>query len=588
MSKRRDLSGAVKSFSSMQKHMTESETSEEELSISSDPRRDSSEVERSPQHRSKQQQSYGTSDAPAQRKDKKRTTDEEIAQRYSNALEEEQKLQNKRARRVVTPLSSTQLITGLVKIMHDFPTTTAQCQKGKEAAYAANLIKTYKAFCHELIPNASFLDAIAKIDSLGGKKDVKLCLQHMRDQHRDSVLGKILGQSTREKILQEKNGIRNDIDGKPTVESHRMNQEGEKDDDDENEANLADVTDVTQRADEQHPNIEETGKKVDNDWGNDSDNEEKENEAVFGETEITSLRIKRRVLHDSDTEEEEMTFDGITEVSEGNRASTSLLHEAVQFECSSVEQADSEKKLDSHAYNLHVEGNESGGMESTRNSPAEVGEQVQWTSAADSSSDRPLEKMVASSEHNVLNNDEQVNHDNRDHKINNNRHITSSTSVEHNEAASTKTYYSNNSNSIKAGIEENYTQSSMIIQDNILEDSEALVFDGTQSSIPVGVNNSVESIFILAQTQSQSDTVMFSSEEVPTQLASQLEAENCFTELAVVSNNRNSDTTVEETPTQLMDSQEEMVVDHELMEDHPNSESPTQIINSQFYATENY
>jgi hypothetical protein len=45
---------------------------------------------------------------------------------------------------------------------------------------------------------------------------------------------------------------------------------------------------------------------------------------------------------------------------------------------------------------------------------------------------------------------------------------------------------------------------------------------------------------------------------------------------------------VEETPTQLMDSQEEMIVDPELMKDQPNGESPTQILNSQFYATENY
>lgn len=571
----------------MRNQMTEGETSEEELSISSDPRRDSVEVHRSlrdngiPQHRSKQQQSSGTSDAAAQRKGKKRTTDEEIAQRYSNALEEEQKLQNKRARRVVTPLSSTQLITGLVKIMHDFPTTTpaAQCQKGKEAAYAANLMKAYKAFCHELIPNASFLDAIAKIDSLGGKKDVKLCLQQMRDQHRDSVLGRILGQSTREKILQEKNGNRNDIDGKTSVESHWINQEGEKDNDEENEANLADVADATQRADKQLPYIEETGKKLDTNWGNDSDNEEEKNEAVLDDTEIASMRIKRRVLHDIDTEEEEMTFDGITEVLEGNHASTSLLHEAVQLECSSVEQADSEKKLDSQRYNLHVDGNESAGVESTRNSPVE--KQVP-------SSGRPLEKTVASSENNLLNDDEQINHDSRDHKINNNRHITSSTSGENNEAASTETFNSENSSSIKARSEENYTQSSMIIQDVILEDSEALVWDGTQSSISSRVNNSAESIFLLAQTQSQSDTMMLSSEEVPTQLASQSEAENCFTGPAVISSNRNTNTTVEETPTQLIDSQEEIIVDHELMEDHPNSESPTQIINSQFFATENY
>jgi len=580
MSRRRDLSGNVKSksFSSMQKNMTESETSDEELSISSDPRRDSAEVKISndpslrdhgiQRQQSKQQQQSNGSEAAAKRKGKKKATDEEIAQRYSNALEEEQK--NKRARRVVVPpLSSTQLITGLVKTMHDFPTSlTAQCHKGKEAAYTANLIKAYKAFCHDLAPNASFLDTIAKIDSLGGKKDVKLCLQQMRDQHRDSVLDRILGQTTRERILKEKNGSRNDEDGKTTVDSHSMNDEGEKDDDGENEANLADVVDASQGVNEQPLSIDKTGEKVNNHGGNDIDVEEEENEAFFGETEISSMRVNRRVLHDSDTEEEEMTFDGTTEASEVNHTSTLLIHEADHFKCNSVEEKeelDSENKLDSQSYTINGEEKKSGIMESDKNCPVEVEEQAQCTSAAG-----------PSSEHNALIDDELMNRDTIDHENDNSKQMSSSTTVEINEDA------------IKARMEENYTQSSMIVQDVILEDSEALVLDGTQNSFSYGVNNSVESFFLLAQTQSQSETIMFSSEEVPTQLPSQLEAENCFTPPAVGRTNLNNNNTVEETPTQLMDSQEEMIVDPELMEGQPNGESPTQILNSQFYATENY
>jgi hypothetical protein len=432
----------------MQKKMTESDTSEEELSISSDPRRDSAEMKNSndPSLRdhgirrqgSKQQQSNG-SDAAAKRKSKKKSTDEEIAQRYSNALEEEQKLQNKRARRVVVPpLSSTQLITGLVKIMHDFPTTTltAQCQKGKEATYAANLIKAYKAFCHELAPNASFLDTIAKIDSLGGKKDVKLCLQQMRDQHRDSVLDRILGQPTRERILKEKNGTRNDEDGgKTTVDSHSMN-----DDDGENEANLADVVDASQEANEQPLGIDKTGEKVDNNWGNNIDIEEEDNEAIFGETEISSVRVNRRVLYDSDTEEEEMTFDGITEASEVNHTSTLLIHEADYFKCNSVEEKEeleSGNKLDSQPYTINDEENESRIMKSDKDSPVELEAKAQCNSAADPSYDSQTELSIASSEPNVLIGDEQINHDTIDHENDNNKQLSSSTTVEINEAVST-------------------------------------------------------------------------------------------------------------------------------------------------------
>lgn len=580
----RRTNNKVNASSTGRKSIVDNDTSEEELSVSSSARLNAAGDKNTSNHRAKQQ-----SNGSNEEKKKKITTDEEIAKRYSNALEDEQKQQNKRARRIVTPLSTTQLMTGLVKIVHDFPTRYnlgSQHQKGKEPAYAAMLIQAYKNICHELAPNVSFIDAIAKIESLGGKKDVKLCLQQMRDQQRDAVLDKIIGQAARERILQDKRGSSNDGDDEAYVDSNMKNPEEEGE---EIEADLGDVVDASQRANYQPLDVDEAEKTENFDVNHmarensfaskaySHPDEEEENEANFDELEIASTNV-----HHSNHEE---------------------------IETDAVKKIASSKKVDPQPFSNDEENNAAfKEVESVTNNQKEVGEQIICSSTSEPSSERrscedPTSAAAISSKENSAGIEQFEPLENDDYEPMKNKHNQSIIGVE-NEVISSR-----NLNYTDSGVnrpEEGSFEDRSSSQDNardVLEDSEALVLDGTQEEMTYddGANNSPETIFNLAQTQtneaSQPETIFFSSEEVPTQLASQVEntQNNHYCTQPLMEYNsawqkglsqNNVAASPQESSTQSVNSQEERA-DPEL--DGPQGmESPTQIVNSQFFATQNY
>jgi hypothetical protein len=603
----RRTNNKVNASSTGRKSIVDNDTSEEELSVSSSARLDAAGDKNTSNHRAKQQ-----SNGSNEKKKKKITTDEEIAKRYSNALEDEEKQQNKRARRVVTPLSTTQLMTGLVKIVHDFPTRYnlgSQHQKGKEPAYAAMLIQAYKNICHELAPNVSFIDAIAKIESLGGKKDVKLCLQQMRDQQRDAVLDKIIGQAARERILQDKRGSSNDGDDEAYVDSNMKNPEEEGE---EIEADLADVVDASQRANYQPLDVDEAEKTENFDVNHmarensfaskaySHPDEEEENEANFDELEIASTNVDNPVLTDVE--------DGIEKASDCNENSHHSNLE--EIEVYAVEKVISSKQVDSQPFSNDEENNAAfEQVKSFTNNGKEVGEQIICSSTSEPSSERRSceDSTSAAAENRTENNAgieqfETLENDNSEPMKN--KHSQSITGVEN------EVFSNRNSNYTDRGVnrpEEGSFEDRSSSQDNsrdvILEDSEALVLDGTQEDMTYDVraNNSFETILNLAQTQtneaSQPETIFFSSEEVPTQLASQVEntQNNYYCTQQVMAydsawqkelSQNNTAESPEESSTQLVNSQEERA--NPELNGQQSMESPTQIVNSQFFATQNY
>eukprot|EP00978_Attheya_sp_CCMP212_P025646 scaffold82870_cov48-Attheya_sp.AAC.2 len=117
----------------------------------------------------------------------------------------------KRSRPTLTPthLMGTK---GLLRVRNEFPSqlkyrVPTNNTKGRDllaaASYGRLLVGSYRNFCHNLFPGLAFEDTLTRIESFGGKKEVKAYVQNMRDDVRKDHLEKIYGKERAEKMLQE-------------------------------------------------------------------------------------------------------------------------------------------------------------------------------------------------------------------------------------------------------------------------------------------------------------------------------------------------------------------------------------------------
>ena len=485
---------------------------------------------------------------------RKLTTDEEIANKYSNAMEDEP---TKKTRRVlVTPLSSTQLLTGLTKLFHsDFPTLS---QKGQEPAYIARVMQAYQAICYDMAPNMSFLDTISKIDSLGGKKEVKLYLQHMREEQRNQVLDKLIGSIARERILQDttritSNNVTNDD---PPSTIHEESNDNETD-------NAA--------MDASPPN---SLPKVHSSPVNDDDDEE--NEADFDDLK-TSPTTSKDAQSNKDQETKEVDLEDTS--IESNNLTTAHVVQATTTTNSPFDSDEEEKEAEFNeeetAPTIHSfleKENEVADLETINDLPpskaVELDEAVRakvhsHSDNDDEMGDEEKEAHLKEAEtapdvqvHSDWNKDEEADRDNGDKveaTIENDAATSQIDQMEDNKMEDTEAFMGGIVDRMEDDRMED-TRESGIVEE---ADSEALVFDVSQEQI------------YLAQTQqtkqSESDVFLFSSEEFPTQLfygSSQFNPEFL--------------STPKDTPTQLADSTNE-----------DDSETPTQLANSQYFMTQN-
>eukprot|EP00550_Attheya_septentrionalis_P006587 CAMPEP_0198289340 /NCGR_PEP_ID=MMETSP1449-20131203/7553_1 /TAXON_ID=420275 /ORGANISM="Attheya septentrionalis, Strain CCMP2084" /LENGTH=554 /DNA_ID=CAMNT_0043987649 /DNA_START=80 /DNA_END=1744 /DNA_ORIENTATION=- len=117
----------------------------------------------------------------------------------------------KRSRPTLTPthLMGTK---GLLRVRNEFPSqlkyrVPTNNTKGRDllaaASYGRLLVGAYRNFCHNLFPGLAFEDTLTRIESFGGKKEVKAYVQNMRDDVRKDHLEKIYGKERAGKMLQE-------------------------------------------------------------------------------------------------------------------------------------------------------------------------------------------------------------------------------------------------------------------------------------------------------------------------------------------------------------------------------------------------
>ena len=134
----------------------------------------------------------------------KQELDEEIANKYSTEQEKNTKKPRTKSYLCLTPAQLTSN-DGLIRILHEFPTQLSNFyqpgRKGQEPMYATQLIKAYTKLCRDLAPQLAFTDALAKIDNLGSKKEVRVYLQQMRDNQRNNILDTVIGRVDRERLL---------------------------------------------------------------------------------------------------------------------------------------------------------------------------------------------------------------------------------------------------------------------------------------------------------------------------------------------------------------------------------------------------
>lgn len=75
------------------------------------------------------------------------------------------------------------------------------------ARYTSKIIQHISDFCRQIQPNIAVDEAVAKIEALSTKKEVKDYVQHLRTRQRDQYLEKIYGKYEAESMIEELEGI---------------------------------------------------------------------------------------------------------------------------------------------------------------------------------------------------------------------------------------------------------------------------------------------------------------------------------------------------------------------------------------------
>ena len=135
-------------------------------------------------------------EAPASKK--RELKEEDIEAEYT-------KLKPKKPRIVLTELDVTGF-KGLIRILTDFSKLKLPPNKTKvdaAALYAKQLIHGYKSFCYDLFPGLAMEDVLARLETFGSKKQVKMYVTNMREEIRNRHLEQHFGKDTAERLVQE-------------------------------------------------------------------------------------------------------------------------------------------------------------------------------------------------------------------------------------------------------------------------------------------------------------------------------------------------------------------------------------------------
>jgi hypothetical protein len=135
-------------------------------------------------------------EAPASKK--RELKEEDIEAEYT-------KTKPKKPRIVLTESDVTGM-KGLIRIPTEFSKMKLPANKTKvdaAALYAKQLIHQYKLFCYDLFPGLAMEDVLARLETFGSKKQVKMYVSNMRDEIRNKHLEKHFGKDTAERLVQE-------------------------------------------------------------------------------------------------------------------------------------------------------------------------------------------------------------------------------------------------------------------------------------------------------------------------------------------------------------------------------------------------
>jgi hypothetical protein len=166
-------------------------------------------------------------EAQEARGEKRKTEADDVEQLYDEKL--------KKKPRIPRPKLTAENLTGvngLIRLPMEFKAIHYRGEKKDvkaAAAYSRSLMKAYTSFCSDLFPSAAFEDVLTTIEEkLGGKKEVKTYVQHLRDDVRNRHVEKLYGKEKAEKMLLElEDGLRQQEEEMdpfpqaPTIEAER-------------------------------------------------------------------------------------------------------------------------------------------------------------------------------------------------------------------------------------------------------------------------------------------------------------------------------------------------------------------------------